>query len=250
MDVPLKYVKLIEVYDQQELNIIRIALQSEDINFRVLFENTLNTANVYALGYSGVLIEVIEEEVDISIEILSELGFNTLLSNEPERYKFVILFDKYTKEIPFLKKFEVAYRLLILLSVFLFILLLIFSFISINNPIYELENTKWCVKSITHKNQAIIPNTLSKVSFIRNLKQGKCKENVIFFDDRSIHLPGFNSTLNEGYWILNYKNNIIINSINKDSIIYNGIYEIEINLFGKMILQSNDTKLELVKTQL
>ena len=54
----MKYVRLFETQNRSELIKLKLRFNQVDLDYRVLFENTLNVADAYGLGARGVILEV------------------------------------------------------------------------------------------------------------------------------------------------------------------------------------------------
>lgn len=118
----MKYVKLYEVFNSQDLSIIKLEFQKYGINYRTDFEHSLQLGNVFSLGKSGAIINVSEEQKNEAEKILENSGFEVFYKEEVVQFSFVKGIDNFTKNIPLLSKLESGKRIMV--SLLFFILLL------------------------------------------------------------------------------------------------------------------------------
>lgn len=239
----MKYIRLIETMNSQDLTMIKLALSKENIAYKTLFENTLRIADVYALGNSGAIIEVAEDDYLKSKEILSELGFNIDYDPIEDRFEFVNKFDRITENIPFLRRFRLEYRFLLILLVSSLMLGSIVLINALRISINELVGHFWCVEEIIHNGEKLQPNTKSGVVIIG--LQEKCKEDILFHKTGMISLPGFDTNNIKGRWNFKTRNSIEISRLSEFGNIYEGEYQIHTKLNGRMNFVSNKTTITI-----
>ena len=69
------YIKLIEIFNIADLSVIKLLLDSENIDYNLSNELTLQTTNAFALGATGASLEVAVQQMDKAINILEKNGF-------------------------------------------------------------------------------------------------------------------------------------------------------------------------------
>ena len=100
-----------------ELAIIRGRLESEGIECFVQDELTVQVSPFYSNAIGGIKLRVRESDYQKAVEILKAEGYITEPSQPAVSSKFVDDFNKFTSSIPFLGKFQIEIRLLIILAV-------------------------------------------------------------------------------------------------------------------------------------
>jgi predicted ATP-grasp superfamily ATP-dependent carboligase len=88
------------------LSLIKLSLNKEQINFRVLHENTLQLSNAYAMGNSGAILEVLEQDVPLAIEALKEVGVDLESDTTANRFALLNIADRVIDNIPGLRVLE------------------------------------------------------------------------------------------------------------------------------------------------
>lgn len=101
----MSYIRIYETQNLSELSLIKLSLNREQIDFRVQHENTLQLSNAYAMGSSGAILEVREEEVPLAIDILKELDIE-LGSNSENRFELLNIADEIIDNIPGMRVLE------------------------------------------------------------------------------------------------------------------------------------------------
>ena len=114
----IKYVPLIEVFKIQQLNQIKFALDKENIIFTTFFEQTLQTADAYALGGSGARIDVEEDHLERAKEVLKSLDITVDYDPKKDEFGFIEKLDVLTSNIPIIGKWLVIKRLLFIAMLF------------------------------------------------------------------------------------------------------------------------------------
>lgn len=118
----MKFLRLIEIINKQELTIIKLAFNRENIEYKTLFENTLQAGDIYALGSTGVIIEVAEKDLDGAKMILADLGIELDYDSSEDRFNFINKFDSLTQNIPWIGNLQLEYRLVLIVFITLLVL--------------------------------------------------------------------------------------------------------------------------------
>lgn len=239
----MRYIRLIEILNTQELTIIKLAFNEADIEYKTLFENTLQIAEVYALGNRGVIIEVVEKDVEKAKKILSGLGIELDYDKEKDKFEFVDKLDALTGKIPLIGRLQFAYRF-ILLCCSLFALLATFILLdTIRISKNEIVGHYWCVEEIIHNGVILEPNTLTNITKIGY--QEKCSEDILIHESRMIALPGFDTYDIRGNYHFKTEAIIVISGLEEFKEIYEGEYLIETNFSGTMEFVSDKTMIKI-----
>ncbi|MBK8968894.1 MAG: hypothetical protein IPM36_19915 [Lewinellaceae bacterium] len=239
----MKYTRLIELTNLQELTLVELALRKANINYRTLFENTLRAAGTLALGNNGAIIEVPEGDMNKSIQVLSELGIEIDYDSQKDRFEFIDNIDKATEKIPFIGKMSLGLRFLLLAALSTFILLAVVFFITTRVSKNDLVGDFWCVEEIIYKGQKLQPNTVTNV--IITGFQEKCKEDILFHDTGMIALPGFGSYTTRGEWRFKTDKVFTISRVQDFKEIYEGEYTVHTNWDGSVDFVSNNTTIKI-----
>ena len=110
----MKYVRLFETQNRSELIQLKLRFNHVDLDYRVLFENTLNVADAYGLGARGVILEVSEKDLEVAEAILLDLDL-VRLSEEENFNTFLNWYDDFSQRIGLLKDTDLSFRLVILI---------------------------------------------------------------------------------------------------------------------------------------
>ncbi|MEM8526967.1 MAG: DUF2007 domain-containing protein [Bacteroidota bacterium] len=113
----MDYIDIYESFNVAELQLIKHALENENIEFKVFNEILLQTGNAEAMGYSGARIQVHIMQVADANQILRELGFKNTSSQEDDQFGFMLQFTELTDRIPLLNRLYPPFRLVIGLMV-------------------------------------------------------------------------------------------------------------------------------------
>ncbi len=239
----MRYIRLIEIMDQQDLTILKLALNEADIEYITLYEQTLSTVNVYALGSGGAVIEVAETDLERANEVLQELGIDLNYNSKKDRFHFINIIEKITDRLPFISTLALELRFLILT---ISLLLLIFCFIlvsSVRISTNDLIGDDWCVDIIMHNGVQLQPKTQGL--FILHGFGKNCREEMYFGESGEITLPGFNTYSIDGRWKFLSKDVIEISEVTDFKSIYEGDYHIITNLTGTMLFKSDQTSITI-----
>lgn len=222
---------------------IKLALNKEEIEYKTHFENTLNIADVYALGNSGAIIEVAEKNYNKSKEILSELGIELEYDLKEDRFEFINKIERVTENIPVVGRLPIGYRFLLVAMTTIVIIGSVVLLNSIRISKSELIGHFWCVEKIIHNGVELKPNTVSEVVIIGFNE--KCKEDILFHDTGMIALPGFDSYDTRGNWDFKTDKILTISGMKDFKEIYEGEYVIKTNWKGTMEFVSDKTTIEI-----
>lgn len=110
----MKYIRLFETQNRSELIQLKLRFNQVDLDYRVLFENTLNVADAYGLGARGVILEVSEKDLEVAEAILLDLDL-VRLSEEENFNTFLNWYDNFSQRIGLLKDTDLSFRLVILI---------------------------------------------------------------------------------------------------------------------------------------
>ncbi|MCC6724773.1 MAG: DUF2007 domain-containing protein [Saprospiraceae bacterium] len=240
----MKYTRLIELANVQELDMVKIAFNEAGIHYQVLFENTLQVASVYALGNGGAIVEVADTEVEQAREILSELGIELEFDPEEAKFEFIHKFDELTNKLPLFGSLEVGYRLLSLLGL-LAIMVGVVAILYLSRITKEkLVDSLWCTTEIMHDGKKLQPKTHM---FIEIKGLNWCNEGIRFREFGDISLPGFDSNNAYGNWEYRKGGVIVIKDMDIFEDIYEGEYEVEEKWNGIVQLTSKRTVIRMVR---
>ena len=240
----MKFYRLYESLNSSELSMIKMSLSAENIHYRVLFENTLQTANVYALGNTGAIIEVAENDLEQAKQIMLNLGIVLDYNGQLDKFRFINRFDHVTRYIPFLGSLQVGIRLAILASIIFGIgfLLIVLSTLRIKPD--SLAGNFWCVDEIIYKGEILKPTTI-RTFYTIGVPGISCAD-IFFRETGTALLPGFNTFYISATWTLDKaKNKLNIHDADQFKEIYNGEYQIERNWSGTMKLVSSTTSITI-----
>ncbi|MEM6700689.1 MAG: DUF2007 domain-containing protein [Bacteroidota bacterium] len=109
----MDYIDIYESFNVAELQLIKHALKSENIEFKVFNETLLQAANAEAMGYSGARIQVHVMQVAEANRILREHGFKGTSSEGEEQFVFMRQFTAFTDRVPLLNRLYPPFRLVV-----------------------------------------------------------------------------------------------------------------------------------------
>jgi hypothetical protein len=115
-----------------DASIIRGKLESEGIECFIKDELTVQVDNFYSNAIGGVKLQVREKDVEHAVEILKEGGYATDADYSPS--DFWVKLDKRTSHLFLLKNVRVEWRLLILASIAISIIVLIIYWVTTKMP--------------------------------------------------------------------------------------------------------------------
>lgn len=217
-----------------DLILIQGKLESEEIEYRLLDEFTVQVDPLVSPAVGGVKLQVKEADIERAREILVDFGY--LPSKPPAPSKLHLFTERITKNIPYLNRVEVDHRLFIIVAAIVILIFIVLGFQSINSIEDKIISNDWCITSIIHKNQELSPNTLSEGIIL--IIDG-CSEKLVFKDHNWLSLPGYDSESVYAKWKIESKTLTIIDSDDFTSI-YDGSYRIKLK-GSQLILTSDNT---------
>lgn len=126
-----RFIEIYQTLDVAELQIIKSALQHNNIDFTIYDENTLYSSNVYGMGLSGARIMIDKNKHAEAIELLINLipeKFQHLDLELKDKSSWLDNIEQWKSRIPFLRNWSVAFIviafvtiLVALISIFLLI---------------------------------------------------------------------------------------------------------------------------------
>jgi len=219
-----------------ELAVLRLRLEAEGIECRVLDELTVQVYSLYSNAIGGIKLQVKESDVPKTIEILKEGGY--IIDQDLQPSKSFLKLDNATSKLPLLKSVTIELRLIIIAAVGILLITGFIYFATLPSTFERLTKQIWCVDQVTYNGKNFETNTIKQIQMIG---MGFCPESIDIRTNGTIILPGFNSSSAWGNWKLN-DNSLQIMLSDTFSFVYNGTYEIEFNR-GALILKSNKTTL-------
>lgn len=188
------YITVLTVTYPQELAVVRARLESEEIECEVQNELTTQIAPYYSDAIGGVKLQVKQSDVEKTVELLKEWGY--VKESEIEEALDNRL-NKLTSRIPFINKFKVETRLLII--GILVILIFIPIYMASGPSLFErVVSRSWCLDYVSYNGKVYTPGT--QQGSIRIEMEGMCEESIMFFENGSIIIPGFQSPSIRGKW--------------------------------------------------
>lgn len=108
------FITVYEVFDVTELQLIKSAFHSNEIDYHILDEFTLTTANTAAMGFVGARIQVPQHQRTEAIDLLIELGYKKPFEKETlspllERFRDI------TDHFPIINYWILPYRIVFVL---------------------------------------------------------------------------------------------------------------------------------------
>lgn len=241
----MTYKRLYEVLNPNELSIIKMALSSTNIKYRILFEHTLQIASTYALGNSGAIIEVADYDFKRAKSVLYEMGIQLDYEEALDKFIFIDRIDRFTKSFSLVRRLSLGYRVLLFLTTILVLPTLLF-FLNMNRiSMSELQDHHWCVNKITFMGKDLhLSQPASKITF-SGLKE-KCQAELYFTREGMIGLPSFGTFRVRGYYKRHW-NILVIEDLEVYSEIYEGEYRIRTNWWGTMKFVSPTTTIVITR---
>lgn len=219
-----------------ELAVIRGRLEAEGIECFIKDELTIETNPFYSNALGGIKLQVRENEVQRTIDILKDGGYiKEEINTGPSSFNNKI--DTITSKIPFIKNLQYEFRLIFTIMFFLVSIIIVIYILMLPSKLERLTSNNWCVDKIIYNGTEFQPKT---VSTLRLITSGMCDENI-YFDNifHNVRLPGFNSNEISGLW--KYEHNTLqIFPTNNFDFVYTGIYKINFSE-NNLTLKSNKT---------
>lgn len=116
----MSYTRLYEVSNEMDLNLIKLRFNTENIDYRVLFEETLRTGKMEAMGAGGAILEVQTDEVEFAKFVLSELDIELEYDPQEDEFSLLSAFDAQTKDMTVLGQLPLSYRFLLVITLIAF----------------------------------------------------------------------------------------------------------------------------------
>ncbi len=112
----MKYFRILEITNVEELNFIKIALNQSDIDYRILFEKSLELHTLTTTPNTGAMLEVGESDLQKAQEVLHGMGID--IKSNPDKDQFGIIqgINEFTLDIPIIKNFSLGVRVLLFFS--------------------------------------------------------------------------------------------------------------------------------------
>ncbi len=231
-----------------EAHLAKGKLESEGIEVMINDELTAQINNFYSNAIGGVKVLVKETDFERAKQILIESGYINAKESDPP--KFWTQLDKFSSKIPWIGKTILEIRLLIILSLLLFIIITPIVILSLPSTVEKLVTHSWCVEKIYLNGQEFIPHSLDI-----NMESvfGGCNESIKFYDNGIVSFPGYYTPNENAHWIL--KNDTLyitpfpsekdlplngnLEEKNLIQSIYSGIYHFEIK--GNVLKMESDS---------
>jgi len=213
-----------------ELAVVKSKLESEDIDCRVLDENTVQVHNFLSQAIGGVRLQVAESNLERAREIVEESGLAEK-EKQPEQSEI----EKTIENPKFQKRMKFLLFSLVTIIIILASTLFVYRYLNRPTDLELLTKRNWCVDYIVYQNQEYVPYTLSDQIQIRFV--GACSEKLNFETTGNVQFPGFNSSRINGKWKL--ENNVMkVSEIDTLDFLLERKYEYEINQ-KELILKSD-----------
>jgi hypothetical protein len=110
----MQYIRLFETQNRADIIKIKLRFNQLDLDYRILFENTMNVADAYGLGSRGVIIEVAKKDLEVAEAVLLDLEILNI-ENDENYTSFLKWYDEFSQRIGPLKDTDLSFRLIILI---------------------------------------------------------------------------------------------------------------------------------------
>lgn len=214
------YITVLTVTYPQELAVVRARLESEEIECEVQNELTTQIAPYYSDAIGGVKLQVKQSDVAKAVQLLKEWGY--IKESEKEEALDSKL-SKLTSWIPFVSKFKVETRLLII-GVLITLILVPVYMASGPSLFDKVVRRSWCLDYVSYDGKVYTPGT--QRGPIRIEMEGMCEESMAFFEDGSIVIPGFQSPSIRGKWWIQ-DGYMYISRVDTFNHIFDGAYNVD-----------------------
>ena len=182
-----------------EAHLAKARLESEGIDVMIKDELTAQVYNFYSNAIGGVKLLVKDSDSEKAITILKDA--NILIDKSPEGNSLLYRFDKMTKEIPAFGKLILEFRLIILITILICVILFPIIILSLPSTKEKLTDGTWCLDSYYFQDKRYFPNTTNYLMI--DFGDG-CNE-TFHFSKNEVSLPGFNTPSINGYWEITNK---------------------------------------------
>jgi hypothetical protein len=219
-----QWVTVLTVSYPQQLWVIRTKLESEGIECFIKDELTVQSYNLYSNAVGGVKLQVLEEDVEKARGVLTESGY---IKEDPVKADFLKQIEKKRTLVPFLKRINLGYAIIIVTLIFVTLITTLLYFILRPSLYDQLASSSWCVDKIYYKSTLIGPKTTG--IFVRMTDrngEADCDEQMRFDENHRITLPGVNSDIFIGQW---KEGDDIIITANSLENIFTGTYKVDIS---------------------
>lgn len=192
------WITILTVSYPQQLWIIRTKLESEGIECFIKDELTVQAYNLYSNAVGGVKLQVLEEDLEKARAILNELGY---IKDEPIKPDLLTQIEKKKELIPFLKKINLVYAIIIVTLISVALITTLLYFILRPSLFDQLASNSWCVDKIYYKNNLVGPKTSTPFVVMTDINgDADCYEQLRFDKNHSVTFPGINSDFVYGRW--------------------------------------------------
>ena len=110
----MEYIRIYETINRSELIQIKLMFNKLDLDYKILFETTLDVADVYGLGTRGAIVEVRQKDLEVAQAVLLDLEL-VQIDGGFEKGSFIEWFDRRTSQIKLFKDFNLEFRLVLFL---------------------------------------------------------------------------------------------------------------------------------------
>lgn len=112
----MKYFRILEITNVEELNFIKIALNQSDIDYRILFEKSLELHTLTTTPNTGAMLEVGELDLQKAEEVLHGLGIDITPNPDEDQFGVIGGIDEFTQDIPLIGNLSLGIRVLLFIS--------------------------------------------------------------------------------------------------------------------------------------
>lgn len=222
-----------------EMQIAKAKLESENIQCRVLDELTVQAHNFISNAIGGVKLQVEESNFERACSILSEGGLNLSTESEPTGLEKFLHKPKNRKVVGIALFSFLALVITFSLGFFLY------SYFNKPTPFEKFVNGDWCLDHIVYSNEEYLPKTIKRnpgigityTPYFYDIRN--CQEKIVFRQDGSLNLPGFNTPRLNGNWEFD-GDSLTISNVDSLDFVFDYKYNIEF-YNGLMILVSDYT---------
>ncbi|PPK84538.1 hypothetical protein CLV84_3698 [Neolewinella xylanilytica] len=110
----MRYVRLIEVINLQNLALIKLSLDRSGLRYRVLFEHSLHVGSYLLGGSRGAVIQVLEPDYADAVRILADEGFTADSRDSRDAFGRLHELELLTESLPLIGRWSMTWRLLVL----------------------------------------------------------------------------------------------------------------------------------------
>jgi hypothetical protein len=205
-----------------EAHLAKTKLESEGFEVMIKDELTIQVDNFYSNAIGGVKLQVQETDFDAALQVLKDSGY--ILEPPKKDHAFLLRVNAFTGKLPFMGKLILEFRLLILATLALLLVIVPIVLITLPSVKEQLIRKSWCFDRLTYKGRHYQPNSAG----VKIVFGNQCTETFFFDDQGSAYLPGFNTYPVNAKWKMEGSQVVIYNSDTFQNI-YNGRYSVEIN---------------------